>query len=306
MGVSGTMELTNASVAPDIVVDIGEPTGDVYIYNIDLSSGSTFVLSGDFEFTTGNDDTYVSAVSLNFPGSLIFSPSDGTFTYEVSLTDVQAAGVNSGSIQVIGSSDVGDNDTDTIEFNYTICFAEGTGIATPEGETAVEALQIGDLVRTADGRDVPVKWVGQVTAKPMFNPADRLEPVKIAAGAFGDTPHTDLIVTADHGMVLDGTIINASALVNGTTVTWLDWKQLGQTFTYYHVETDAHDVILAHGAASETFIDAPDRQSFDNYDDFAARYGDGSPVPSNGYPRVSCARLVPQSVKHMLKAAKRA
>ena len=42
--------------------------------------------------------------------------------------------------------------------------------------------------------------------------------------------------------------VNASALVNGNTITWLDWKALGEIFTYYHVETEAHDVILANGA----------------------------------------------------------
>ncbi len=36
-------------------------------------------------------------------------------------------------------------------------------IATPDGETAVEALSIGDLVMTASGEQVPVKWIGRQT-----------------------------------------------------------------------------------------------------------------------------------------------
>ena len=38
-----------------------------------------------------------------------------------------------------------------------LCFAAGTLIATPQGERAVETLAIGDMIRTADGRDVAVK-----------------------------------------------------------------------------------------------------------------------------------------------------
>ena len=34
-------------------------------------------------------------------------------------------------------------------------------IATPSGEVAVEHLKIGDMIATADGRAVRVKWLGE-------------------------------------------------------------------------------------------------------------------------------------------------
>ena len=66
---------------------------------------------------------------------------------------------------------------------FTYCFAAGTLIATPDGECAVETLQIGGLVTTADGRTVPVKWLGRQTVHKLFTPAERFVPVRVRAGA---------------------------------------------------------------------------------------------------------------------------
>ena len=40
---------------------------------------------------------------------------------------------------------------------FPVCFCAGTAIATPDGETLVEDLAIGDRVTTQDGPPVPVK-----------------------------------------------------------------------------------------------------------------------------------------------------
>ncbi|TBX22124.1 hypothetical protein TK43_12720, partial [Roseovarius sp. JS7-11] len=93
-----------------------------------------------------------------------------------------------------------------------MCFAAGTQIATPSGERVVEGLQIGDDVLTAEGRAVTVKWVGRQSVKTRFGAVERLAPVRIRAGALGEgLPHSDLTVTADHGMIVDGVICHAGA-----------------------------------------------------------------------------------------------
>ena len=51
---------------------------------------------------------------------------------------------------------------------FAFCFLAGTMIATPEGERAVETLSIGDPILTANGRSVPVRWMGRQTSFPMF------------------------------------------------------------------------------------------------------------------------------------------
>ena len=177
-------------------------------------------------------------------------------------------------------------------FPFTVCFAPGTAIATPEGAVAVEALSIGDPVLTADGRTVPVKWVGRQTRAPLFQ---RIRMIRVAAGALADRlPLRDLVLTADHALLIDGLLINAGALVNGTTITEL--RDLPERVTVYHVETEAHDVILAEGTPAETFIDYAGRQAFDNYAEYVALYGADRAIAENPAPRISSARMLPAAL----------
>ena len=113
-----------------------------------------------------------------------------------------------------------------------VCFLTGTSIMTPEGERPVEELGPGDKVRTQDGRTVSVKWIGRQTVMTRFGPAERLMPVRFAAGSLGNgLPHTDLTVTADHGMLVEGVICHAGALVNGETIIQVPLAEMGDTYT---------------------------------------------------------------------------
>ena len=188
----------------------------------------------------------------------------------------------------------------TTEGTYAYCFAPGTGIATPSGEVAVERLAEGDPILTADGRTIPVRWIGRQTVSTLFA-GDRARPVLIEAGALGHgLPHSDLTVTADHGMILDGLVINAGALVNGTTITLVPLADLPERVTYYHVETADHDVILAHGAAAETFVDYAGRAAFDNFADYLARHGAEHTLPEMTRPRITSARQLPAAIRARL------
>ncbi|MBT56492.1 MAG: hypothetical protein CMF72_24230 [Mameliella sp.] len=180
------------------------------------------------------------------------------------------------------------------------CFAAGTLIATPAGDVPVETLQTGDQIRTADGRDVAVKWLGHLSYRPLFCSGKHL-PVRIRAGALGDgLPLADLVVTADHGMIIDGLVVNASALINGTTIDFVPVKELPDRLTVYHVETDAHDVILANGAPAETFIDYRDRRAFDNFGEYLELCGCERIIPEMDRPRISSARHLPDATRERL------
>ena len=187
----------------------------------------------------------------------------------------------------------------------TFCFAAGSLIATPAGEVAVERLRIGDTVLTAEGRAVPVKWIGRQMVSTRFGPAERLMPVRFAAGSLGQgVPHGDLIVTADHGMLVDGVICHAGALVNGTTITRVPLREMGESYTVYHIETENHEIILANGAPAETFIDNVSRRVFDNYAEFEALYGDVPEMAELPYPRAMSARQVPGAIRARLAPPK--
>ncbi len=67
-------------------------------------------------------------------------------------------------------------------------------------------------------------------------------------------------------MFLDGVLIPARCLVNGSTITV---KRKLERVDYFHVELDSHDVLLAEGAPSESFLDDNSRGMFHNASEFA-------------------------------------
>ena len=148
----------------------------------------------------------------------------------------------------------------TITF-VTPCFVRGTMIATPDGEVPVEFLKMGDLVLSLNHGAVPVTWLGSRTIDPktVDRPRDEL-PVRIRAGAIAkNIPQRDLLVSPDHCMFIQGSLVPAKLLINGTTVT--------QAITltpvdYYHVELEEHDVIWAEGAQAESYLDLGNKSAF--------------------------------------------
>ncbi len=182
----------------------------------------------------------------------------------------------------------------SLNVNFT-CFCAGTRIATPDGTSLVEDLQPGDTVRLADGRDVTVRWIGRQPVDITRSNPHEANPIRITRGAFGDgLPERDLRVSPDHAIALDGYLINAGALVNGTTI--YQERNVSENFTYYHIETDAHELILAEGVAAETFVDYTDRDAFENADEAPDRV-----IPEMPLPRISAARMVPAHIRDRLR-----
>ena len=140
------------------------------------------------------------------------------------------------------------------------CFAEGTRVLTVCGEWCVEALRPGDILVTAAGRRRRVIWTGhrRIDCTRHPHPYD-VQPVRVHAHAFGpDAPHADLLLSPDHAVFMRGALIPVRYLVNGATVAR---EEVGAV-TYWHVELDAHDVLLAHGVPCESYLDTGNRGAF--------------------------------------------
>ena len=146
------------------------------------------------------------------------------------------------------------------------CFVAGTRVLTVTGERTVESLMQGDIVLTLEDRELvaqPVRWVGQrridLTAHP--RPAT-VAPVRIRRGAFGvNMPHADLLVSPDHAVFVDGKLICARQLINGTTIC----AEKGWTAVeYFHVELDTHAILFAEGLPAESYLDTGNRGFFAN------------------------------------------
>jgi serralysin len=148
-----------------------------------------------------------------------------------------------------------------------VCFVSGTRIRTLRDgqpcDIAVEALRVGDLAVTASGAHRPIRWIGHRTmdCRNHSRPQDAL-PVRIAAHALGtNKPSRDLWVSPGHAICVDilgEVLITAGALVNGATI-----QQVAvESVTYWHVELDSHDILLAENLPAESYLPMGNRAFF--------------------------------------------
>jgi hypothetical protein len=143
------------------------------------------------------------------------------------------------------------------------CFAAGTRILAARGEVPVEDLRPGDLVPALVSRRLaPVRWIGRRRIDLLAHPcASNVAPVRVAAGAFGpDQPARDLLLSPEHAVLVGNVLVPIRYLLNGVTVT----QQIAPSVTYFHVELDAHDVLLAEGLPAESYRDTGNRAAFEN------------------------------------------
>jgi hypothetical protein len=155
------------------------------------------------------------------------------------------------------------------------CYCGGTRIRAEGGEIAVEDLRPGDRVVTASGGLRPVVWLGKRALDIQNHPApERVWPVRVSADAFGEgQPHRDLLVSPGHNLAFEGVLIPACALINGLSVAQVQTERV----EYWHVELDAHDILLAEGLPAESYIDCGNRAAFSNGGDFIEAHPDFLP-----------------------------
>ena len=146
------------------------------------------------------------------------------------------------------------------------CFVRGTHITTPEGERRVEELRVGDMVLTASGKARKITWLGH---RAMLLPSEANKPVRISAGALGfGLPKRDLWVSPQHGMMLSDyqfdmyfqsmeVLVRAGHLTNRPGIDRCDVPVV----EYFHIMLEDHDIILAEGTATETFLPGPDSRA---------------------------------------------
>ena len=166
------------------------------------------------------------------------------------------------------------------------CYCRGTLILTDRGERRVEELEIGDKLVTLAGAQRPIKWIGRrgYAGRYILGRQDVL-PICIKPGALGDgVPRRDLWISPHHAMFLENVLIEARDLVNGVSI--VQATEVDEV-EYFHLELETHDVIIAEGAASETFLDDDCRMMFRNAHEYALLY----PNETQNPPRFCAPRL---------------
>ncbi len=138
------------------------------------------------------------------------------------------------------------------------CFARGTRIRTDRGEIAVERLRVGDVVPTPrNGGSRRIKWIGRrhIDCAGHSRPHDVL-PVRVSAEAFAPgMPGRDLLLSPDHAVFTGGALIPIRYLINGATIA----QQEVEAVSYWHIELESHDILLAEGLPCESYLDTGNR-----------------------------------------------
>jgi ELWxxDGT repeat protein len=229
-------------------------TGGTELWITDGTAAGTSLVKDINPGAAGSAPTGFTAIGN---GSAVFQADNGTSGLEAWVTDGTLAGTF-----MLKDANPGNAPGAPTGFTVdTVCFTEGTGIATSRGVVAVEALRPGDIVLTHAGATRPIRWIGQRHLDLTRHPApERVQPIRILAGAFADgVPCRDLRLSPDHAVLLDGLLIPVRMLVNGVNITR---ENDCRAVSYFHVELDAHDILLAEGLPSESYLDTGNRHFF--------------------------------------------
>ena len=243
------------------------------------NTSATTLNTGEIEFLSGfvaaSTVTSQQISNLAWGDQIVFDGADFTGDTATLDTSTGVLTVSDGSSTVLTMNNVGLQTGaqnafavfgDTIE---AVCFAAGTRILTDTGERMVETLKQGDIVLTVAGDELspePVKWIGRRRIDLTTHPRpETVAPIRIQRGAFADNmPHTDLLVSPDHAIFVDGRLICARQLINGTTIR----QEKGlSAVEYFHVELDAHAILLAEGLPAESYLNTGNRGFFANSED---------------------------------------
>jgi hypothetical protein len=99
----------------------------------------------------------------------------------------------------------------------------------------------------------------------------------VRAGALApEIPARDLWLSPGHALLFDEVMVAAEYLVNGLSIVQ---AEAVDRVEYFHLEFEAHEVILAEGAAAESYVECDNRQGFHNAHEFAALYPDDARPP---------------------------
>jgi hypothetical protein len=279
------LDAGSAAEQPDFVAQVTDPAsatyaGDSYSPTLPASGGQMNV-----RYDSGISETLTDSASTNGE----FNPGDSaTWSLSPTFTETIEGGFTYGGVTYPVFYD---NDSQTyiaigldktVTGTFTVesvapCYVPGTAIQTARGPALIEDLRIGDHVMTAGGASRPVKWIGRRSYAAAFarrNPG--VWPVQVKAGAIADgLPRRDLFISPNHALFIDGVLVEAGLLTNGSTILSVEPRD---EVTYFNIEFETHDIVLAEGLPAESFLDRDCRNMFANAAEYHALYPDEAPV----------------------------
>ncbi len=270
---AGAMVLTGGTITGSGVLEVDSDSGPSTLELNDVTTQTV-----DVESSANNAGALLLDDPSHFGGGLdLRDPNTTLDVFFKGLTGITGAVYSNGTLDIMAGSSVvhsmpfssvtpvvfsGGNSTMTGYGEIAIspvCYVRGTRIA---GERAIEDIQPDDLVLVAGGRERRVIWVGRRSINCTRQPdPTKVWPVRIMAGAFGPgTPRRDLLLSPQHAIFAAGVLIPIKHLINGSTVMQL----MPNSVTYFHIELERHDLLLAEGLPAESYLDTGNRAMFEN------------------------------------------
>jgi hypothetical protein len=263
----GVIDNVTGSSLDDGEFDIGDmiQIGGV-AYRIDAirepDSNGTFTL-GD-----GTIRTFVSGSESNLDVVFLTVSSGASVRYFIvpndRFGDMNIQAITTGQLKDVAGSDAAIISTTNNQLNV-VCFTRGAMISVPAGQRAVEDLQVGDLVLTADRGPRPIVWIGSRHLKrDDLVLHERLRPISIAAGAFGFAlPTAPTAFSPQHRVLVRSRIAErmfgvAEVLVAVRQLLPLPGIEVAlpcskpEGVEYFHILLDRHEIVAANGLPCES------------------------------------------------------
>jgi hypothetical protein len=127
-----------------------------------------------------------------------------------------------------------------------ICFQKGTLILTPSGYKIIEKLEVGDMVKTAQGRSVPIQRIASFIGK-----ANKCPLYVVKRNTFGDNlPLADLYMSGGHAFRIGQKWCHTSCSSKSKRVD-------ADNIEYYNIVLDNYleHTLVANGMEVESLFD---------------------------------------------------
>ncbi len=221
---------------------------------VQTADGRVFVYSQDNESTGAQDDILMASLDH---GALTSFKLSG-------FTQQRDGGGYGGTVNNTGWAGgiAGFGDT------AVPCLVRGSRIlVSPTESKAVEELKVGDEVLTFHNGIQKIRWIGSAKRCNLSSAQNsKLRPIRITAGALGaGLPESDLLVSPQHRMLVSSQVAKRITGAHDVLIAAVHLTELPGIFVeerieeveYFHVLFDAHEVIIANGAPTESLFAGP-------------------------------------------------
>jgi hypothetical protein len=229
---------TGGSSLYQVTVDSSSLLTDPYAYTVESNKASvpvhlTSLVVGETIRVLNAASAVLLTGTSDLTGSLPLVTGTNTFTIQVGTGET----ITSESLTITNPAP-----------GPVPCFPAGTRIRTASGYKTVETLVQGELVLTADGRQVPVKIYG----KHLPTTTSVTAPYRVPKGTFGLA--NDLLLSPDHAFQIRKGVWmlpKRAALLSDR----VEQVGVGSPVTYYHLECPAYlrDNLVVDGTIVESY-----------------------------------------------------